>query len=174
MITAKMHRNNGMDHDQGKIEFKDPLKALDHLVKAELAFGGQVTGVSSTHLRVVTKILNCVDTTVFEGPEEEMRPILELVYFYLEANKRHGATIIEKSVDEAIKFTDGKLTPLLMNMMGGMLIGQHRLKVATMFACGVEDEESVKVGLSRNLSDIIAAAQLSRDGSCSFKEALSL
>ena len=47
-------------------------KALKSLIDAELKFGGRIKDLSPTKVVVETQVLSCLDTTYFEGPQEEM------------------------------------------------------------------------------------------------------
>jgi len=176
VITVKQTRTKGGTlYEQPTLTFSDPLEAVAHLAKTELGWGGQIVDVGEGRIKVETRVLHDVDTAIFEGPSEEMKPLFELVYFYMEASEKHGDLIVDQVVDYTQRFPDGMGgTPLIFSMIAPLLVGGNRLKVAVMLACGVKNENDVKVGLEAEVEDLVAAVQLSHEGQCSFREALAL
>jgi hypothetical protein len=43
-----------------------------------------------------------------------------------------------------------------------------------MLACGIQEEDDIKAGIVAEIKDLVAAVQLSKDGHCSFREALAI
>jgi hypothetical protein len=176
MITVKQYRDkDGERFTQMTLTFNEPLEAVAHLVRVELGWGGQIVDVSENRVKVQTRVLHCLDTSIFEGPPEEMRPLFELVYFYMEASEKHGDIIVDEAVDYTQRLPDGiGGVPLFLSMMAPLLVGGNRLKVAVMLACGVQDENDIKAGLGVKIENLVAAVQISKDGHCSFREALAI
>ncbi|MDF1496610.1 MAG: hypothetical protein P1P90_00940 [Patescibacteria group bacterium] len=176
MIRVTQTRDRDNEHfDQPTLEIGDPLVAALRLAQMELAYGARVTEASETRIVVKTRVFACVDTSVFEGTEEEMEPLVELVYFYLKAETEHGKEILDHAVSTAMSLPGGVgRKPFYLSMLTPLLLGGNKLKVALMLACGLRDEEQLKAGLQARLEDLVAAVQLQRDGLCSFQEALEL
>ncbi len=176
MITATLSRDRGTEHfDMSDHTFKNSHEALIHLAKHELGWGGRIVGLGPTHIKVVTTIFECRDTSVYKGTAEELKPLFELVYFYLEAKKKYGNTIVDGMVNSTERLPEEiRGVPLYLSMMTPLLAGNHLLKVVVMLACGVKDEEDVKAGLGVRIEDLVAASQLSKEGLCSFREALTV
>ncbi len=139
MIRITMTRDRGSEHfDQGSRE-ETPMSALRTLVRSELAFGGDVTEATGTRLTVVTRVLRCVDTTIFEGSLEDMAVLNQTVYFYLQAAQEKDL-VIEGVLADLARIPDGKGgVPLIITMAAPMLIGRNRLALATMRALGITD-----------------------------------
>lgn len=176
VITKKQSRDKDGEHfEQATLTFKDPLDALASLAKYELGWGGQVVDVSESFIKVQTRVFHCLDTSIFEGPTVEMKPLFELVYFYTKASQEFEGAIEDQAVDETGRWPDGiGRVPLFLSMLAPLVIGSNRLKAAAMLACGLRDENDIKAGLNADIKDIVAAFQLAKDGQCSFREALAL
>ncbi len=176
MITVKQFRDRGNEHfEQATLTFNNPLEAVVHLAKAELGWGGQIVDVDENHIKVQTRVLNCLDTSIFEGSAEEMKPLFEFAYFYMETREKYSNLIVDETVDY-IQCLPNEIggVPLFLSILTPFLIGGNRLKVAVMLACGMRDEKDIKAGLSAKIDDLVAAVQLSKEGRCSFREALAI
>lgn len=176
MIKVTQTRDKDGEHFvQPTLTFNDPLEAMIHLAKVELGWGAQIIDVRENSIEAQTQVMGCLDTSIFEGSPEEMRPLFELVYFYLKASKEHGNLIVEKMVDYTQHLPNGIAgVPAFITMMTPFLIGSNRLKVAVMLACGVRSVDDIEIGLTTRIEDLVVAFQLSKDGLCSFREALTI
>jgi len=174
MITVTQTRDRGDEHfGQPTLTFDDPLEAVVHLAKVELGWGGQIVEIDESHIKVQTRVLACIDISIFEGPVEEMKPLFELVYFYLEASQKHSDLIVDQTVDYTSSLPNGVGNrPFFFTMLAPLLMGGNRLKVAVMLACGLKDEVDIKTGLEASIEDLVAAVQLSQQEGSSFREAL--
>lgn len=163
MIRITMTRDRGSEHfDQGSREVP-PMKALSTLVEAELAFGGDVTEATGTRLKVVTRVLACVDTTTFEGSAEEMTVLNETVYFYLQAVQQKDR-VVDGVLADLARLPNGKGgVPLIINMAAPMLIGRNRLALATMMALGITEEADIAAGMLMGMGNILAAYELMQE-----------
>ena len=160
MIRISMTRDRGSEHfDQGTRE-EQPMSALRTLVQAELAFGGEITEATGTRLTVVTRVLSCVDTTIFEGSLEEMEVLNQTVLFYLQAAQEKDR-VIDGVLADLARIPNGKGgVPLIINMAAPMLIGRNRLSLATMMALGITDETDIAAGMALGMDDLLACYQL--------------
>jgi hypothetical protein len=173
MIKVTQTRDRDGEHFvQPTLSFSEPLEAVIHLAKAELSWGGKIVGFSEMHIEVHTKVMQCHDTSIFEGSSDEMRPLCELVRFYLEGSERHGDLIASNIADSLLHNEVGGV-PLFISMMAPLLVGGNRLRVAVMLACGVVNKDDIEAGLGARIEDLVSAFQLSKDGLCSFRDALS-
>jgi hypothetical protein len=176
VITITQFRDKvGERFEQATRRYNDPLEAVAHLARVELAWGGHVVDVGENHIKVETQLPCYLDTAIFEGPTEELMPLFELVHFYMEASEKYGDLIVDETVNYTRHLPVGvRGVPLFLVMMAPLLAGSNRLKVAVMLACGVQDENDIKAGLGAKIDDLVAAVQLSKDGHCSFREALAV
>ncbi len=173
IIVTQYRERDGERHAQTTLGFSDPLKAIGHMAKVELAFGARVVSVNDNRIELETSMMDFVDTSSFEGPPEELRPLLDLIHYYLLADKDHHEAVFGHAV-KTISETkeEGAKTPLFLSLMGPMLVGINRLKVAVMLAAGVTDEDDIEAGMDARIEDLTAAAGLQAEGACSFREAL--
>lgn len=176
MIKVTQTRDKDGEHFvQPTLTFNDPLEAMVHLAKVELSWGAQIVDIRENKIEAQTRVMNCLDTSVFEGPPGEMRPLIELVYFYLKANENHSNLIVKKMVDYTQHLPNGIAgVPAFITMMAPFLIGKNQLKVAVMLACGVRNVDDIEIGITARIEDLVVAFQLSKDGLCSFREALTI
>lgn len=174
MITTTQWRiKDGQKFKCPTFTFTDPLKALAHLIDVELSWGGRIHKLDETYIEVHTGIMQCLDISFFEGPAEEMRPLYEFACYYSIAEASHEEEIVSAATQTAQDMTSKSgISPAWLEMAAPRLLGAARLRMATMLACGVNDEEDIQLGLKTKAKDIIAAIELSREGLCSFREAL--
>jgi hypothetical protein len=163
MIRISMTRDRDGEHfDQGTREV-EPMSALRTLVQAELAFGGEITEATGTRLTVVTRVLSCVDTTIFEGSADEMAVLNQTVYFYLQACQERD-TVMEGVLADLARIPDGKGgVPLIINLAAPMLMGRNRLALATMMALGITEESDIAAGMLMGMDNLLAAYQLMQE-----------
>ncbi len=163
MISISMTRDRDSEHfDQGSRQ-EEPLAALRTLVRAELGFGGEITEATGTRLKVVTRVLSCVDTTIFEGSADEMAVLNQTVYFYLQACQERD-TVMDGVLADLARIPDGKGgVPLIINMAAPMLIGRNRLALATMMALGITAESDIAAGMLMGMDNLLAAYQLMQE-----------
>lgn len=169
MITVtQTRRKDGWFYSLPTLDFENPLEAVGHLATAELKWGARVTEVTETSIEVlVSGIFGCRDVSIFEGPADEMQPIFELVYFYLEAMAEHREEIMGQMTKDIRRVLGDRVIGFpLTEALTSMLLGRNRLKTAVMLACGITVDE-IEVGMRFSLEDIIAAIQLIREGEVS-------
>src|SRR3990167_9526311 len=77
-------------------------KALENMVLFELGFGGFVTDLSPTKVVVETHVLGKKDTTIFEGPPEEMEFIVKVAAHHVMI--RRDETMRSALVEGAVAF----------------------------------------------------------------------
>jgi hypothetical protein len=70
--------------------------ACSNLLEFELGFGGTVGFLSMTRVTTRTRIFDKIDTTIFEGSEEDMRPLLKCLLYFFKLNSKH------KKYDETV------------------------------------------------------------------------
>lgn len=159
LMTRKRDRE---EFDYGAREVS-PSSALSTLMWSELGFGGDITEATGTRLTVVTRVLACIDTTVFEGSEQDMRMLNEAAYYYLKACQKKD-TVIDGVLADLARIPNGKGgVPLIINMAAPMLIGRNRLALATMMALGITAESDIEVGMSLGVNDLVAVYQLMQE-----------
>lgn len=160
MIRITMSRDRDGEHfDQGSRQ-EAPLEALRVLVQAELGFGAEITEASGSRLVVVTRVLACVDTTIFEGTPEEMEALNQTAYYYLAACQEQDTVMEGVLADLARLPNNAGGNPLIISMAAPMLMGRNRLALASMRAMGIADEHDLAAGMLMGLGDLFSAFQL--------------
>ena len=85
MITKASVRTKGCVEFPETSQEQTQIQALFSLMVFEVAYGGQVEEITPRHIRVRTNLMGCIDITRFDGSDEEMRPLVLAVYYYLSA-----------------------------------------------------------------------------------------
>jgi hypothetical protein len=174
VISIVQYRERGRERfDQDTLTFTNPLEAVLHVVKAELAFGGQITEVSATRVVLQTRVFDTYDTSIVTGTDEELRPLLTLAYYHTQALAEHPGEIAAGAAQTAARMS-GALggCPGFLSLTAPILLGRNQIKTSLLLACGIEDPESIQQLVQQRLEDLVAAFQLQADGVCSFQEAL--
>lgn len=134
MIEIFNYRNNG----GGETLLSNPLvsmeDAMESLVKYELGYGGQISDVKAsgdrTTIEIKTRVLSCQDRTVFDGPKDEMMPLLQACKVWMEAGKRVDMGKVASDLCHAMGGN-----ALLITSSAGLAIGhataQEALKLAS-------------------------------------------
>lgn len=143
-------------HDETVVE------ALNGLLQFELGFGGHVEDIKEDGdlitITVVTKVMGCKDTVYYQGTKEDMRPLLEAIHFWAMACEHDNGTI-----DRAVQTMcneKGTMSPFIAVNFGPLLIGQGRVRVAMLLACGLTEETDIERAAKVKTSDLSAAIGL--------------
>lgn len=102
------------------------LSALTQLISSELGFGGSLTQISRTQLTTRVNILNCVDTTVFQGAEWDMMP---LVHFSLLTSGLVKEAFSDEGVIDAL-VEQCKGNAFLLTQATPVFVGKAAMKAA--------------------------------------------
>ncbi len=140
-------------------------KALESMVVSELGFGGQVIDLSPTRVAIETPLFGGdIDTTIFEGSEEEMVLIVKVAAHHamIMNDEKSREVIIGKAVDSLgmLPKEIGGL-PLYISLLAPFLLGGRSAGVALLFGVGITDPEIVKTFAPISLKDLVAAVGLS-------------
>lgn len=163
MIRITMFRDRGCEHfDQGSREVT-PEQALRSLVSGELAFGGNITEATGTRLVVITRVLYCVDTTIFAGSAEEMQQLNQVAYYYLQACGQQDVVLDGVLVAASRMLGRQAGNPFLLTTAAPTLMGRQRLALSTLLAAGVTEEQEIAAGMQLSLDDLLAALELVRE-----------
>lgn len=175
ILVTLGRRRGGYDRcPEQTLTFDDPLEALDHLVSAELAYGGQITCVTDWCVTVRTEVYGCQDTTVYTGPATQMRLLVDVATLTRVVDHQYHNTIMDAAVDMTDRLPRhmGRI-PRMLSLVAPLVFGEARLRMLVMLASGI-GRDDLEAGTRHSVSDLIAALQLARDGSCTFREALAL
>lgn len=139
-------------------------EALKSMVVYELGYGGVITELSPTKVVVETHIFGGTkDTTIFEGPKEEMELIVKAAAHHaaLIGDEASRNVLIEKSVDflGTLPKEVGGL-PLFIAMTAPMIMGEMSTVAALLASVGITDPEVVKTLVPISLKDLMAAVEL--------------
>lgn len=171
MIQQRIHSGEQMPEDVRQV---GEYAALVRLLCFELGYGGIITEVTRSKVIVVTRIMNCVDTTIFTGPESEMRRVFEIASLWVLVKHDIGDRICQGMAQECCEkwpeSVRGKA--LFVRNLGPILIGQHMTKVVFLTYSGIDNDDDVKAAVGFELNDIITAVELRDEGFCTFREAL--
>lgn len=183
MIRITWQRVNSGEIFQNPARNEEPYAALRSLAVHELGYGGQLTSVDTVgnhaSITVVTRVLNCVDTTTFSGTPEEMRILLEFCACYALVAQARDMNRLSQQVLDTLGVNSNTL---LITNMGPMLIGNSEVLTALAIWVGVRTEEEMNLArevVSRNnrrsmnsgLVCLIEIIEFVRELGCSFEEA---
>lgn len=111
----------------------DLERAFKTLVDGELKFGGRVVNATETSLEIQTRIMgSTIDTTYFEGPEEEMANLLAIALSYEKELSENRDEIFNEAYAELQRKGGDRVTgsPFFLTHMGPLLIGESTLNRA--------------------------------------------
>jgi len=142
MITNTNQRFNGA-HCDPIIRQQSITDAMQSLVIYELGYGGHIREITPTKLVVFTQVLAAQDTVTFEGPKDEMLPLLKFCAVYAKICQHQQITDVV--IDHAMNLL-GDLSgkPLFVTGAMPMFIGQDRIKLACLAWINIEDEVVIK------------------------------
>lgn len=173
MISKHSTRDKGRgetyDFGTAKIDLKE---ALISLIKFELAYGGQITDCTETRVAVRTRVLNCIDDTVFTGTAKEMEPLVRAAAYWLFVvdgiKKEHESGIMPNELDHLMEITKG--IPLLIHMSHGIILGHPRAKATAAMLFNPTTEEQVKKLMEMSLEDMLDMAAMKETGEATEEE----
>lgn len=133
-------------------------RSFRYLVEAELGWGGKVTELTETRIVTVTYVLDCVDTTIFEGCAEEMLPLVKVAALHVAA---HGTdqflhALAAKAADTAVRVSPGApdtVSPSFLAMAGGLIQGS--LSTAAILRTVFDLNELPELTLSETTSAVL-------------------
>lgn len=172
MITITAKRKKDGVECPAVIHKLSPLEALIFLTEVELGFGAQVKALLPTQIITVCGVLSCVDTSIFEGPEDEMSVLFETAV--LVAHLQQNTDLLAHAAAKASEILGAKGNPLLLNFGSSVFIGQGQISLALMLALGVKTESELEAGAGQKVKDILAAHELVQQGGITFGQALAL
>lgn len=161
MINLHFIRDNG-----GTWEDKRELTAgaaLEKLVKFELGYGGQVVSADANTITVQTRVFNCLDTSRFSGSAEEMRPLVEMVYWF-QKTAGHKDTLVD-AVIEKLEDTPGKkgMRRFYLRNVAPLMLGTSRVMTACLLALGVEDQADIARAARMRIEDLLSLLHLMQE-----------
>lgn len=170
--TAKRDKGDGYNYDTPSIQ--EPVgKALASLVVYELGYGAIVTEVTKTRVTVVTRIMGCVDTTIFEGVEDEMTLLVEAASIAIVSNPMQAESPLHDiAVDSIMVATGGN--PLLIKMGHGMIAGRISIRAILMVMMGFAAIEQAPSLKDISVEDQLAIMMLVRIDGVSVADAIEL
>jgi len=126
---------------------EEPYQALTSLVVFELGYGGRITEVAAVDgqisIAVLTKILQCVDTTVFSGSEAEMNVLLEFLSYYVAILKNRDSPRLKESVFKALVGTNN----LLLANFGCILHAETEIFIALAAWAGLDSMSKINLAI---------------------------
>lgn len=133
------------------------------LVKFEIGYGGRITELEKTKISVRTSVMNCVDTTTFQGDEEDMAPLymaaaMDALITNCKMEQNNGNPFSDKDVSRLMDITGGN--PLLLKMGAGMILGGGQTKAIYVAMCNPTNEVEVKHLASKNNDELYSLACL--------------
>jgi hypothetical protein len=144
--------------------------ALDYLVTAELAFGGQLTTLTPTNITVVTRVMSCIDTTTFEGSVDEMQLLVEAAAVYTSLTDPKHESLHNTIVDAVMAVTKG--VPLMIHLGADMIRGKALTKLTVIMLLGPDVD--VQAALTLSFKDLCAVLTLVRLDGVAVADALDL
>jgi hypothetical protein len=174
MIKVEGYRVPGHGPD-GKFHFNPRIftkgQALQHLINCNLLFGAIITELTETKVCMSTQVCAKTDMDTFDGPSDEMAPIVLLCALY--AKQVHSQEMPQAAAELAFKrLGDSAGIPLILSMAAGQMIGELGLKGAIASIFGVQDEKELSLLANKDVKDVGALAAMALDGEIDFKKGL--
>jgi hypothetical protein len=112
-------------------------ETIQTIFDVHLGWGGRFEDFTDTKVVLKTPILGHDDLCIIEGSKEEIRPILELAAMWTKCFSEKGDVIDEVVSSPIVKQTKG--SPFLLSAIGGMAVGNARMKKFQKFVLGLND-----------------------------------
>lgn len=176
MIKVTNERTRGAEMPFEALTFVRSIDAaLNSLVEFELGYGGRVVSLDPTRIVVVTYIMNCRDTTTFEGSVDDMKLLVEVsvnMELIRAETQSPGNKLFDTVTSNIMRVTNGN--PLMVKLASGLLMGQPLTKLALACCFKTEDKAFVSRLLKLSIKDLCALLCLVRRDGASLEEALDL
>ena len=140
------------------------VQALDSFILYELGFGTVIREITPTRVVCLTRVMNCLDTVIFEGKVEEMRLLVEAAILYCQARKID--TLQAAFIDHTLKVTKGN--PLLIKMGMGILYGNAAIRAVILAMIGNIEFKHIDL----DVKDLLAIMALIRIDGCPIEDVL--
>lgn len=163
-ITGMRDKGNGeVYHDTPKSVSLEA--AIRNFIKFELGYGGQITTMHDTGVTVNTRVMGCVDTTVFSGLRPEFDLILEIAQLeqtvqQFIAQQNGGSTVTPGEMDTVMQFTQGN--PRLIEFGAEMIIGTSRIRRLMVLLLQPNSKEEIDLLLKKTNDDLLELVILKR------------
>lgn len=129
MITRNFARVNGSHAFQSEITDVSFQGALKEILDCELAFGCDVTELEADRFTLVTRVMNCTDTTTFSGSGAEFTKLVRLIVLYLYALQHAIDPLVLPELTKKVVHVSGGL-PLHVCNVSMLILGESLTKVA--------------------------------------------
>lgn len=159
-------------------DLRDADDSVYAFVKYEIGYGGRVTLCEPTHVEVVTQVLSKIDTTIYEGTEEEMQGIYAaaglVILAEVEASKHcePAEMLLNSHFSKMIAKTEASgeetYSPLMLNLAFPMIAGSYKLTCLILFGFGILSEATIKCGIKMSLKELKAALEMAKADNISF------
>ncbi len=136
-------------------ETGDMKRAFSLCFDTELSWGARIECREKEKIVTVVEFMGCKDTTTYEGPEQELAPLLRLVTYYALSKELIMAdqSKVKTIAKDILQLTEGR--PLFMDVVAclnaggkfskvallGMLLAEHNLEVANLMS--MEDLKAI-------------------------------
>lgn len=150
------------------------IGALIRLMLYEVGYGGEVTRVTKSRIDVRTQVLNCVDHVTFDGSEEEMRPLLLAIYYFLYLIDRRE--MAETSFQQLQQMCGGSgQISLLLASLDPIFTTMKPAKISMLIALEIWDEAELQAVMKLPNEDLQPVLELRQENpAASIQEILSL
>lgn len=139
MITqTNIRKRSGEDELKQKPFTRSIKQAFNSLVNYEIGYGGIVISIEETKVVVETRIMDTIDTTIYEGTKEDMALLVEAALLCVRIGREHGSTINEMVADDLIKKSYG--VTLAIKMAAGMFIGKTTSRIIMYTMLNIDDK----------------------------------
>lgn len=152
---------------------RPPAKVLNSFLIYEIGYGGRVTVLTATKVVVVTNIMGCVDTTTYEGSEQDMALIVEAAGLSLLTHPMaDGAPYAyrEAAMDRVMSVTKG--LPILIKMGADMVLGG--LSVRALMVTMLGAYEQIPTLMAMPTKTLMSVLELVRIDGCNLEESIEL
>lgn len=160
MIKVTNHRTRGNEAPFAPItHLKTLSNALEQILVYEFGYGGVITNMTENKLCVQTRVMNCIDNTVFEWNNSDSKVMHEVIATYAGAlDAFQNEDIKNKVLGQIMEFTGGK--PLTISMVAGMITGAGPVRATILTLIAGNDESSLSKLKSMKNKDLFTVFEL--------------
>ena len=158
--------------------YSNSIDAAARLAKSDLGLGDWVTEATPTRLCLEGGAsafgVRHVDRTVYEGPAEEMRPLLATAAWHTKLRKGPRETK-EQAVEMFAALPEEARWPMALEAVAlAAEMSDIPARLAFMLACGVEESADLEAGLALEVDALALALHYQDAGIASFHEMVML
>ena len=144
-------------------------EALVSMLKFEYGYGGRPTVIRPTRVATFTTVLNCRDRTVWEGSEEEMRPLVLVSRAFLDTLHPEVNHVLAETLAPKLHEASGG-NAFLVSGLAPLFAGGARLRMLCLLLCSDFSDAAVARAKSMDIEDVVPVVTLAHETGRTFSE----